>query len=380
MLKKVFVKLCSLFKQNVILFESSPIYADNTMAVYKYMVENNILPEYKKIWISALPYDKIGKYPTIKVNGHLLTRLKWAFYKTRAKMLIFCNTCFEKVREDQISIYLCHGSKSKNTRGSYEAPKDLDYILIQADMFKEAAKYGYNLSEKTKMITLGYPRNDDLLKENNIDREKLFGCKFKKLIIWYPTFRQLKNGSDKGKSNTTLPVIDNKASAERLNAFAKEKEVLIVLKPHFSQDVNFIKDNKLSNIRIISDSFFEEKEISSYEMMSLSDALLTDYSSVYYDYLLKDKPIGLVWEDYEEYKKNKGFALDPDVVYSGGEKIYNVEQFCEFVNRTAEEQDILKNERENIKNMSNVYKDAESSKRVCRFIEDLLEGKDDKKI
>ncbi len=376
MLRKLFIWFCSLFKQNILIFESKPNYSDNTMAVYKYMIDNNILPEYKKIWVSTRAEDKIYKYPTLRINGSPFIRLKWMFYKARTKMFIFCNTTgFKKVRDNQTSLYLCHGSKSKNTKGSYEATTDLDYILIQADMFKEAAKYGYNLSDATKMITLGYPRNDDLLKNSGIDREKLFGCKFSKLLIWYPTFRQHKNGFNLWKSSVTLPIIDNKASAQKLNAFAKENDTLIVLKPHFMQDVSYIKNNNLSNLMIIDDSFFEKNNITSYQMMSLSDALLTDYSSVYYDYLLTDKPIGLVWEDYEEYKANGRFALDPDMVYSGGEKIYNADDFCAFIERIAKGQDVLKEERTKIKNLSNEYQDADSSKRVCEFIVSVIKNK-----
>ena len=148
----------------------------------------------------------------------------------------------------------------------------------------------------------------------------------------------------------------------------------MALKPHFAQDVSYIKNQELSNIVIINDEFLNENNIRSYQLLSVCDSLLTDYSSVYYDYLLCDKPIGLVWEDYEEYKKGQGFALDPDVVYSGGEKIFNVEDFCAYLERIANGEDILKEERTKIKNLSNVYQDANSSKRVSEFIIDLIES------
>ena len=144
--------------------------------------------------------------------------------------------------------------------------------------------------------------------------------------------------------------------------------MLIVLKPHFAQDVGYIKAEEYSNIKIINDDFLKEHQIRSYQMLRLSDALLTDYSSVYYDYLLRDKPIGLVWEDYDEYKQNQGFAMNPDVIYSGGEKIFNVEDFCAFICRIANGEDVLCAERDKIKHLTNVYTDANSSERVAKFI------------
>lgn len=349
------MRIFMFFPVKYIFFESKPDLSDNTFAVYKYLKDNNLLPKYKFVWYNE------KKSKTIK--GALIQR----YYLQRSKAIIFCNMTFQKMRKDQITFYLCHGSKSKKTRGKYEAPRDLDYILVQADVFKESLKYEYNLSEQTKMITLGYPRNDDLLLQNDFNREQLFGRNFKKLIVWYPTFRQHKNGKI-NVSNIALPIIHDEKAVQRLNRCAHENNILIVLKPHFAQDVSYIKQKNLSNIMTIDDDFLKENNIRSYQMLSLSDALLTDYSSVYYDYLLTDKPIGLIWEDYDEYKKNQGFALDPDVVYSGGEKIFDIDDFCKFIMRISNGEDILKKERRKIKDIANVYQDALSSKRVSEFI------------
>lgn len=346
---------------NYIVFESKPAYTDNTYAVYDYIKRNNLLKEYRLVWHDS---EK-----TKTVMGKIL----FIYYLTRSRAIVFCNTVFKKRRKNQLTIFLCHGSKSKKTRGKYEAPKDLDYILVQADVFKDAVKYEYNLYEQTRMLTLGYPRNDDLLLTNDFDREMIFNKQFKKLVIWYPTFRQHNNKRTR-VSSIGLPIIHDDISAAQLNECAKNREVLIVLKPHFSQDVSYIKDNNLSNIMIIDDDFLKNKNIRSYQLLSLSDALITDYSSVYYDYLLTDRPIGLVWEDYDEYKQKQGFALDPDIVYSGGEKIYNVHDFCEFITRIAIGEDLLKVERNKIKDLTNVYQDANSAQRVCEFIVSKIEN------
>ena len=370
MLLKILGLIISLLPKRYILFESVPDYSDNSFAVYNYLLKNWNSKKFKLMWVAKKNHPQI---PNIIRTNDFLSKLKYEYYATRAKVLVYCNGFIHKKNKKQISVFLCHGSKSKLTRGLYEPPKDLDYILVQADMFHEAVKYGYNLSEKTQMVTLGYPRNDDLLIQHDIDREKLFGKEFEKLIVWYPTYRQHR-GSKRNVSSITLPVIHDETAALKLNEKAKELGILIALKPHFAQDVSYIKNQELSNILIINDEFLNKNNIRSYQLLSVCDSLLTDYSSVYYDYLLCDKPIGLVWEDYEGYKSENGFALDPDVVYSGGEKIFNVEDFCTYLERIAEGKDILKEERTKIKNLSNVYQDANSSKRVAEFIINLAEN------
>lgn len=372
MLKKIFIRIfitfVSLLPKKYIMMESSPDYTDNTYAVYRYLIEHNCLKNYKIVWLASKKDENIK---SVILDERFSSLLKYYYYLFRSKVFVSCNKAIQKAQKNQISVFLCHGSKSKLTRDSYQLPKDLDYILVQADMFFEATKYGYDLSDHTKFITLGYPRNDDLLIQHNIDRQKLFGKEFQKLIVWYPTFRQHKNGSV-AVSNISLPVIHDEKAAVAINEKAKELGILIALKPHFAQDVSFIKQTQLSNLILFDDAFLAQNNIRSYQLLSLCDSLLTDYSSVYYDYLLCDKPIGLVWEDYEQYKEGQGFALDPDVVYSGGEKIFNVEDFCAYLERIANGEDLMQNERTQIKNLSNVYQDSNSSKRVAEFIMKLL--------
>ena len=100
--------------------------------------------------------------------------------------------------------------------------------------------------------------------------------------------------------------------------------------------------------------------------------MITDYSSVYYDYLLCDKPIGLCFDDYEEFTFQNGFIVDPDYIFSGGEKIYNTEDLLGFINNVSNETDCLKEQRNTIKNVVFKYCDNQSAKRVADYIETKL--------
>lgn len=96
--------------------------------------------------------------------------------------------------------------------------------------------------------------------------------------------------------------------------------------------------------------------------------MISDYSSVYYDYLLCDKPIGLCFDDFDEYNKNEGFTVDPNFILAGGEKIYNAQDMCDFIERIANGEDKLKDKRNEIKNLCHLYKDDKSAKRVADYI------------
>lgn len=371
MLKKWAKRLLKLLPMKYILFESKPDYSDNSMALYRYLKENNMLSDYRFLWLSSNPASKGNAIPTFVFDGSPLSRLRRAYYVASSRALIFCNTQIGKLREDQLSLYLCHGSKAKKTRGVYEALKDVDYVLLQAEVFRDALMYEYNLSEHSKLLMLGYPRNDELLHPAADEVRRALDADYQKLIVWYPTFRQQKN-ENRNVSSISLPVIHDLDAAQRLNDCARENGVLILLKPHFAQDMRLIQQQSFSNLRIISDDFLKEKSLPSYRLLAGSDAMVSDYSSVYYDYLLTDKPIGLAWEDVEEYKQKQGFALDPDLVFSGGEKLYNVEDFCAFIRRIARGEDPLREQRRANRALTNFHQDDQSCRRVAEFVEEQL--------
>ena len=96
--------------------------------------------------------------------------------------------------------------------------------------------------------------------------------------------------------------------------------------------------------------------------------MITDYSSIYFDYLLCNKPIGAVWEDIEEYKKNPGFCIDVNYYMKGAFKIYNLSDLIKFISDVSNNIDNLKKEREEICKYANYSKDGKNSERVVDFI------------
>lgn len=362
-----------IIRQNVILFESIPPYSDNTWAVYQYIRDNGMLKNYKLMWIlrsTDIPREDI---PSFVPRHTRLGKLQYKIKLLHTKAFVFCNAEQCKLRHDQVTIYLGHGSCLKSVRGVYSMSQDLDYTLIQAPAFADATRYEHTMSDNTILAPLGYPRNDDFFGDAPLDRSTLFSVPFRKLIVWYPTFRQHKNGRA-STSPITLPLIHDADAAARINACAKENGVLVVLKPHFAQDTSYIHKTELSNLVFIDDSFFTKHKIRPYQFLHMSDGLITDFSSVYYDYLLQDKPIALVWEDYEEYKQSTGFAVDTDVYCAGGEKVYTAEDLCGFIRRVANGEDVLREERTAARDLTNAYADGNNAQRVAQWVQAAVDA------
>lgn len=352
--------------RNIILFESSPSYADNTRAVFNELLKRGINEKYKLVWVT---YNGEVLPPEIAVKNVYTVKRYYGAYNYfiyLAKCIITCNGFLAKPRKEQEYFYLSHGCALKDVKGDYSPPDDIGKIdcftLSKFFIEREAQNLRIN-SEYYK--ALGFPRNDMLFKK--IDISALFPDKtFFKAVYWMPTYRQHRIGLI--HSNISFPVIHGEETARKINECAAKNGVLIIVKPHPAQDVSKIEEYNLSNLVFINDDFLKLRGVDNYSLLGSCDALLTDYSSVYYDFLLCDKPIGLCWEDFEEYKRLEGFAIDTDTVMAGGEKIYTPSELCSFIEKTARGEDELSKERQRVASFVHDFKDGNSTKRVADYI------------
>lgn len=349
--------------RNIILFESVPNLSDNTKAVFDEMLKRNMNQKYKLIWVLNKEEKNLPRIHNVEYI--LNTDKRLALYRRISKCLICCNDFLVTMRKGQTSFYLTHGTPMKSLHAYYTIPSEMDYCISASEDIIPIYAYEFNYTEE-KIVPLGFPRNDAL---TNIKRDlhPLFpNQNFDKIIVWYPTYRQHKNGTS--LTSNALPIINDADKAAALNTYAKEHNILIVLKPHFAQDISYITNLNLSNILFINDSFFSDNKISSYEFVGNCDALITDYSSIYFDYMLCDKPIALVWEDIEEYKQSPGFAIDIEKYLGGGEQIYTLNELNTFLKHIAEDEDVMKMQRNQICAMTNYATDGQNSARVVDFI------------
>lgn len=147
----------------------------------------------------------------------------------------------------------------------------------------------------------------------------------------------------------------------------------ISVKPHFVQDLAYVQEPELDHLKFIDNNYYREHGISAYEFLGQTDALITDYSSVIFDYLLTGKPIGLTWEDFEEYREKTGFAIDMDMLCPCAEMLDTPEDFERFFRDLTEGNDPHREKREELMRLTNQYIDGNSTKRVVDWLESLLE-------
>ena len=266
---------------------------------------------------------------------------------------------------NQTIIQMWHGSPLKHlpTDPFINNGMFYSFLFYASEMFRDEMKKGLSADDK-QMYLAGGPRNDYLFKGTAMpEMYKSEG----KAVMWLPTFRR---GIGLKETSNDIPIITGD-NIEKLERFLKSKNTTLFIKPHPLQLdglKNVLSKDDLSAIRLISDVDMWSNGITLYEMLGNMDALITDYSSVYFDYLLLDRPIGFTVEDIIEYNTNRGFALNPPEDYMPGAKLKTLEDIFEFLNNLNEEVDSFKEERKMLNTKANVFIDDKNCQRCAELV------------
>lgn len=176
-----------------------------------------------------------------------------------------------------------------------------DYIMFPNEFTRKVIMEDYNLESlyTGKVVMNGYPRNSifmDREKEKEV-RHRL-GNENYTTMAYMPTWR--------GQSNHDVNTAEYNQQINQLLKYLdgnlKENQKLYV---NFHPIVQ--KSVKLDNYEHI---YPFPSGIDKYEFLNSVDALITDYSSVFFDYSITRKPIILYMYDYEEYMHDRGMYFD----------------------------------------------------------------------
>ncbi|MDO5520481.1 MAG: CDP-glycerol glycerophosphotransferase family protein [bacterium] len=346
-------------RKEQIFFYSNLRFADNTRALYEYMIEQGYHKRYR-IVLSLNTYKEYkGKVPKgVKVIGNKLgifyfLRSQYAFYSF-GKYPIYPS-------KKQCVVNLWHGMPLKKI-GNLEAGCEqinynyFSYVLATSQLFAKIMPKVFGCSEEQVKL-LGQPRCNALFKKGSNLRKLCHGAN--KMIVWLPTFRD--PGDDYEQKGLFLELLEN-GDMELLNEYVRKLGLFILIKIHPLQKITKQYEYTYSNIVILREE--EVKEISLYEILSVSDALITDYSSVYFDYLLVDRPIGFTIDDVKMYEKIRGYIFENPLNYMPGQQIHNMIELKNFIRNVSEGPDLYRSQRHKINDLVNEFQDGDFCKQV----------------
>lgn len=372
---KVIQKIILLFVKNkplknIIVIESHNDFDNNGGAFYDYLIKNNYNDKYLIIWLlknklkRELPKN-VKAYPIFSPS------IRKNYYICVAKYFTSDCEVVGKIRNGQESYYLSHGTFSlKNSSGKIDIPEKVDYILIPSKFTEEIQKNQYRPKKGTKMISLGFPIHDKILQDCNSQLNKIINeNKYKKKIIWMPTFRK-GGGFRRNDSNIEfplgIPLITNQEEYVELDNLLQKENILLIIKFHPMQDEDTIKIKESNNIKLITNDVMKKYNIDTYELIKETDALISDYSSIAYDYLMLNKPLAYIFSDLEEYKN--GLITKEPKKFIAGPIIMNCLDMKQFILEVSNNIDSYEMDRINLWHKIYEFDDGNNCKRLAQHM------------
>ena len=327
-LKYRFVYSKQRVNDKMIIFESfmGKSFTDSPKAIYLYMINEKKYRDYKFVWAFKNPSEK-KKYFSNK-NTVLVqygTKEYYMYYAT-AKYWVSNSRIPEHIikKNSQIYVQTWHGTPLKKLGYDIEVvggnvlnsndeikekylsdAKKFDYMVSPSKFCTEKYISSFNLSKLNKediIIEKGYPRNDSLFKYTNEDirniKNNLNVPKGKKVILYAPTWRDNQHTSGIGYTYELGLDID------KMYNELKDDYVMLFRTHYFA--LNSHNFDKYKDF-ILDVSTYDEVN----DLYIVSDILLTDYSSVFFDYANLKRPMIFYMYDLDEYEnKLRGFYFD----------------------------------------------------------------------
>jgi len=370
----------SLRLKNIIILESNPAFSDSTKEVFDKLIEKKVNDKYKIVWF----VDNVEPFKDVHIKNvefikyfdpgnPRFKKSKYALYcHKHAKIIMDNNRYIQKKNPKQVRIHLVHGSPIKNAIEYNLSMGDTDYVVTQSKFFAPMDSKVRDI-DIDKIKPLGFARDDIIYNCKDFKFDKIDQFKDKKKILWLPTYRNHKIiGNKKSGLKYGLACIDNEKELLALNDKLKKRDVILMIKFHPAENTSIIENFNLSNVIILKDEELKKANIVLYQLFSKVDALITDYSSVYFDFGLTKKNVGLAISDIDDYIKNQGdFQYDyKDIVV--GNYMYSNDDLLQFIDDVATDKDrTYKKRTETIKRYDD-YGDGKAADRIYDLLKKFL--------
>ena len=297
---------------NLILFNSfgGKKYNDSPKVIFEQLLNHPKSKKLKLVWALENP-DNFDIPNAIKIE---INSFKYFIIALKAKYWVSSVNIERglKFKKDN-TIYLntWHGAGTKKIGNAVSKRKDYDfsnvnYLLVQSNFEKNIFINDFGAIEENFLLS-GFPRSDELFKTEkkqiDIYKRKLKIPKDKKIILYAPTWRESKNNGSSYDLNIPLDI---KKWQEKLT-----DEYVILFRTHtFTTNILNLKFNDL----IIDVSDYPNVN----HLLLISDILITDYSTIVFDYSILEKPFLCFGYDYKEYKNERGLYIDLEKEYPNG--------------------------------------------------------------
>ena len=259
-------------------------------------------------------------------------------------------------------VYLNHGVplKTMGFEKAYEDPAVSSAAAVFGAITCCSAFEGtlwsraYRLPPERMWVT-GMARNDRLFSPVPGVRETLGLRPGQKVLLFAPTYRE------SGILSNYLPVPD--LDDQALLALLEKHDAVLLVRPHYYEwEAARATIDRLGSSRFISADERLVPDVN--DLLPHIDILITDYSSIYFDYLLLDRPIVFSCYDKDAYARERGFMIDYDA-HTPGQKAATGAAFLEALDAELRGDDPSRAHRTQMRNLFHAFQDDRACERIA---------------
>lgn len=392
-----------------VLFSTAPgrMYKGNCRHVYEYILENK--PDLNPVWIAheRSVYDDLSKrgYPVARAAS-----LRGLYLLLRAEVYVAIHmrglSIHQSLVPDSVTVIRTghgdgvmgelHRSDENVARRRAELERYYDYWLTTSEFARDFRMKNFDTDNDVDALVdrinlsfgiTGYPRNDRLIEVPDAakdDWDKFVPSPEPSTVLLYaPSKHYLIDVDDTDPAVDFFPFED--FNRDSLYSLLEDEDMLLLLRPH-PGDIEKMNARKEGPYKRMQDSLqqlcadsdrvrmatqFEFPDTT--KLLPFVDVLITDYSSIYHDYLLLDRPILFIPYDFESYEEQRGFVYDYKKYLSGPE-VTSFDQFQNEVDAMCAGRDGYVKKRRVLRDKIHMYTDAGSRKRVANLVSECLKS------
>jgi CDP-glycerol glycerophosphotransferase (TagB/SpsB family) len=387
-LAAVYIRLMSSFQKTdgrlvLIGAHNGELYGDNSGYLYEWMLYNQ--KDLKPVWLTD---SKDVYHSLIEAGKPVVLQKSWKAIRlmTKAHMGVYTHSLHDLVFD--ISwipkrmrlITLRHGKSVKRVRFARKEYKLSPHEFRERQRESELLCCAVSTSEfisdiqeeclqigREKHVVTGYPRNDVLLTPTEEMRTDwnifLAGLKPSRVILYAPSWRH-------GFAPTRFFPMDDFVS-ENLIEFLEKHHMLLLLRPHMNDLRKFPTayeelESLARKSRYVRFASHQDIPVV-YHFLPFIDVLISDYSSLYHDFLLLDRPMIFIPYDYSEFEQKIGFLYDY-FNFLPGPAVYTFTDLCSNLESIMEGRDLYRSSRQKLRDLVHEFKDDKSCSRVSMLI------------
>lgn len=288
--------------QQSILYDSwGGKFSDHPRAIYHALKQET---SYRHVWVqepgcdgrelTAVPPDSVRHMRALRTTAAVVTNHHLPRFYRKGRRTVVLQTWHGGGTLKRVGFDLTGGTQPSSTylRDLAADVAKWDFLLSTSPRATKILRSAFRFSGQ--VLEFGSPRNDDFFRVTDetrqLLRQRLRIGRDDRLLLYAPTFR------DGGDETCVRRAVD-----ELTAGLAPPWRLSVRLHPRSSL-LGELKDPRIVDGNAISDAV---------DMLMASDALVTDYSSIMFDYLLTQKPLFLHCPDLEHYRDvARGFYLD----------------------------------------------------------------------